>query len=325
MQNRILITGGSGFIGTNLVQFYLDKKIKVVNVDVNPPKNTQHNNCWKKVDVLDLAALKSAIDSFQPTHIIHLAARTDLRETKDINGYKVNYRGAENIIEASKENKHLKRIIFASTMLVCEIGYIPKSYDDYKPTTLYGESKVRMEKFIKSYGHFVCDWVIVRPTSIWGPWFGEPYRTLFDFIIKRKYFLIAKVKCTKTFGFIGNFVYQIDQLLFRPGINGRTFYLADKPHYELSEWASEINVGLNYPQLMAIPYFIFKIAAILGDLIKKFNLRFPISSFKLKNMTTNNIIPLDDLYAVVGNPPYKRMDGIKETLAWIKKQGDLSY
>ena len=62
----------------------------------------------------------------------------------------------------------LKKIIIASSMLVCELGYSPKNFNDYKPNTLYGESKVLTEKIVKKFKN---SWTIVRPTSIWGPWF----------------------------------------------------------------------------------------------------------------------------------------------------------
>ena len=44
---------------------------------------------------------------------------------------------------------NLKRVIFASSMYVCIPGYMPKSFEDYAPHTLYGESKVETEKRIK--------------------------------------------------------------------------------------------------------------------------------------------------------------------------------
>lgn len=37
-----------------------------------------------------------------------------------------------------------------------------------------------------------CDWCIIRPTSIWGPWFGVPYRNFFDMVMHRMYFQIGR-------------------------------------------------------------------------------------------------------------------------------------
>lgn len=63
-----------------------------------------------------------------------------------------------------------------------------------------------------------------------------------------------------------------------------------------------------------------KIAAIIGDLLKKCNILFPMTSFRLKNMTTNNIVNLQNTYEIAPNPPYKRKEAIAITLNWIKNQ-----
>lgn len=318
---KILITGGSGFIGTNLVQYYLEKEYHVLNLDISEPKNKNHIKCWKQVDILNFQALTEAITSFSPDYLIHLAARIDLNEKNNIDGYLANHKGTENIIKALKDNKFIKRVVFVSSMLVCQVGYIPKSYDDYAPSTIYGQSKVMMEKIIKRSQDLTIPWVIVRPTSIWGPWFGEPYIQLFSYIMQKRYFLIANKECTKTCGYVGNTVWQIDKLLFldSESLNKKTFYLGDKPYYNMAEWAQEIAKELNNNKLRKIPYFIFIISAIIGDILLKFGKIFPMTSFRLKNMTTNNVVPLDDLYELTGPPPYSRKDGIKETLKFLQK------
>ena len=54
-----------------------------------------------------------------------------------------------------------------------------------------------------------------------------------------------------------------------------------------------------------------------GTLIK-IKLPFPMNSFRLKNMETDNIMNLEDLYEIVGEPPFSRKNGIKQTLEWLK-------
>ena len=44
---KIVITGGSGFIGTNLVQFYIEKGFDVISLDISKPRNKLHLRCWK--------------------------------------------------------------------------------------------------------------------------------------------------------------------------------------------------------------------------------------------------------------------------------------
>ena len=75
---KIIVTGGSGFIGTNIVQYYLDKKYKVFNFDINQPQNKKHKKYWYKVNITNYKVVSKLIKIIQPTYIIHLAARTDL-------------------------------------------------------------------------------------------------------------------------------------------------------------------------------------------------------------------------------------------------------
>src|SRR5438270_4115516 len=77
---RVMITGGSGFIGTNLVEFYRGARAEVMNLDLHPPRDPRHRPLWKRLDMLDEDAVARAVREFQPEYFLHLAARTDLDE-----------------------------------------------------------------------------------------------------------------------------------------------------------------------------------------------------------------------------------------------------
>ena len=51
--SKILITGGSGFIGTNVIEYLSSKNIKLLNIDINEPKIKNHFEFWREVDILD--------------------------------------------------------------------------------------------------------------------------------------------------------------------------------------------------------------------------------------------------------------------------------
>jgi nucleoside-diphosphate-sugar epimerase len=54
---RVLVTGGSGFIGTNIVEHYRSSGHEVTSLDVLPPQHPQHGTLWGKVDLLDRRGL----------------------------------------------------------------------------------------------------------------------------------------------------------------------------------------------------------------------------------------------------------------------------
>lgn len=315
---KILVTGGSGFIGTNVIEHF-SKKAEVVNIDNAYPRNKEHLKYWLNVDIIDGAKLLAEVKGFDPDYIIHLAARTDL-DGKSLQDYDANITGVKNILKAAEECSNLKKILITSSMLVYKKeDCMPHNQFEYHPVNLYGESKVETEK-ITWANQPSCDWAILRPTSMWGPWFGVPYRNFFDMVKKGMYFHIGKKGANKTYGYIGNAIYQIETLLFTETRlrECKVFYLGDTPANNLVEWANEIGVEMG-KHIITIPYWVMKCAAIFGDLVYKLGIHFPMTSFRLGNMTHDNIINLDRTLGIAPNPPYTRNDGTKITVEWMKE------
>ena len=313
---KILITGASGFIGTNLLEHFKDNYI-VRNLDFNKPKIEERSIYWENIDITNYEDFKNALLHFSPDYIVHLAARTDL-QGQTIDDYSANTIGVENLLKIIKLLPNLKKIVITSSMLVCHTGYYPKNQFDYNPTTTYGKSKVQTEKIVwNNKPH--CDWAIIRPTSIWGPWFGEPYRNFFDMVMSRRYFHIGDKGCTKTYGYVGNAIYQIEKILFSEtkDKNNKIFYIGDEPATNIEEWGNEIANELSI-NIIKMPYVLIKCVAFIGDLLKTLGVRFPMTSFRLKNMTTNNIIDLSATINIAPNPPFSRIEGIRKTISWLK-------
>lgn len=313
----ILITGGSGFIGTNLIlELQRFPNVQVLNIDQFEAKADEVRKITKICDLRDKDRLISVVRGFNPDYIIHLAARTDLNG-KSLSAYDSNIAGVKNILMAASMLPSLKKILITSSMLVCGPAYYPKNQFDYAPTTLYGESKVETEKIVWS-NKPACDWAILRPTSIWGPWFGEPYRNFFDMVLSKKYFHIGRRSCTKTYGYVGNAVYQILQILTNPTTDesNKVFYLGDQPT-NIEEWANEIakEAGI---KIRRCPFFLLQLAAWGGDVLKKIGIPFPMTSFRLKNMTTDNVIDLSATDKIAPRCPYTRIAGVRKTMAWMR-------
>lgn len=315
---RILVTGGSGFIGTNLIDGLINEEYEILNLDVNPPCKITHEKYYQNINILNFEGLKAKVDEFKPDLVVHLAAVTDLDGT-DMDYYATNTVGTQNVINAASSSNSIKRVIFTSSMYVCQPGFIPTDYETYKPHTVYGQSKVEGELLVKNIPNPTFEWVIVRPTSIWGPWFKVPYIDFFNIVYQGKYFDFGR-NCTKTYGFVENTVYQIKKLMTLNNVNQQTFYLGDKPATQINEWANEISVEMGKNKIKKIPFPVIKVTSWVGDILKVFKIKFPITSFRLQNMTTDNILPLDNLYAVAGQPPCTRIEGVAKTVKWLEQE-----
>lgn len=318
---KIFITGGSGLIGTNAVEYFVNKGYKVLNFDIRSPQNIIYNDCWVEGSINNKAQYLQAVKNFAPDYFLHLAARTDLLEEKDLyNGYKTNIEGVKNTIEVVNEVDSIKRVLFASTRLVCRIDYLPKDYEDYCPPNLYGESKVIGEKMVRAAA-LNKEWALFRPTSIWGPWFDSPYIIFFRTIQKNLYFHPGNYNPAKSFGYVRNSIYQLDKLLQAPAekVNRKTFYLCDYPPLKLREWSELIRTELNVKKIRSYPMFLLKIAATAGDLLQKTGWkRVPITNFRLNNLTTNMVYDTAELEAICGPLPFSLETGVKETVKWMR-------
>lgn len=314
---RLLITGGSGFIGTNLIEkLRKEGQFELMSIDIVAPKIDSHKDIWKLVDLRKRDEVIEAVMAFMPDYVIALGARTDLNG-KTLEDYDANISGVKNMLVALEKVPNLKRLIYASSMYVCEPGYMPKDFEDYAPHTLYGESKVETERRIKERNPQYT-WSIIRPTSIWGPWFGEPYNKFFHIVLSHMYFHMGKRACRKTYGYVDNATYQIMSILKADDekVNRKVFYLGDYEPYDITEWANEIAKEANI-WIPRIPYWCFKCAGWFGDLLKKFGIAFPMTSFRLHNMTTDNVHNLNPIREIAPNLPVNRIEGTRKTLEWI--------
>ncbi len=316
---KVLITGGSGFIGTNLIEYYLSKGTEVVNIDTLPPKILAHKPYWRNINILDIESLRSEVSRFLPSHIINLAAQTGTSDRgRKIEDYATNIRGVKNIIEAAKGSPSFERFIFTSSMAVCNIDYQPKSDNDYCPSTLYGESKMLGEKVIKQAGDLPYSWVIVRPIGIWGPWFDVPYKNLFGMIQRGLYVHPKGIKITQSLGFVGNTVYQLDKLLQAPShkIHGKTFYLADYPPINMRAWTNLVQKAFGARRIHGMPIWTLKVVAAIGDAMKLVGWDYPpLSSSRLKNMLTSFVFDLDPI--ITENLPYELEEAVQITVNWM--------
>lgn len=318
---KILITGGSGFIGTNLIQSYLDQGVEVMNLDWNPPLNRAHNPYWKEADIMDSAGLLEIFATYQPTHVVHLAARTDTDIYEldgDLNEYVQNTQGTQHVLDAIQATPSIQRVIITSSMFVCEAGYLPKHDQDYRPFTLYGVSKKLTEDYTRA-ADLHCPWTIIRPQTIWGAWSLRYRDVLFKVMNKGLYFHPSKRNVRRAYGYVGNVVWQIQQILQVPenSVNKQVFYVGDLP-IDLRNWVELISLELTGKPVRLLPTPLVKGIALTGDLLKRANVRFPLSSTRFNSMTQDYLAPTEKTYEVLGTPPYTTEAGVKEMIAWHK-------
>jgi dTDP-glucose 4,6-dehydratase len=166
---KFVVTGGSGFIGSNLVKFLLRKNYFVINIDklsysANPYnlKRIFKNKNYRffKQDINNQAQIYKILNRYKPNGIFNLAAETHVDRSIDNprNFIKSNILGVYNLLETlkkySRENKKKIRLVHVSTDEVygdIEIGKKSKETSSYNPSSPYSATKASADLLIKSF------------------------------------------------------------------------------------------------------------------------------------------------------------------------------
>jgi GlcNAc-P-P-Und epimerase len=318
---RVLVTGGSGFIGTNLVELCRQLGHRVVSVDSAAPRFAEHATVWRQVDILDAQALRREVDDLSPEIVFHLAARTDMNG-RSVSDYRANTDGVANIVDSLMRAEHLQVVVFASSMLVCRMGYHPRDETDYCPSTTYGESKVIGERIVRDIApQKRMPWIIVRPTSIWGPWFRTPYRDFFEVVRRGLYFHPKGLQVMRSYGYVGNAVHALARIgdLAGGGLLGRAIYLADFLPLDIRSWSEAIARQFGTGPVRQMPLSVFHLAARIGDMLEKLGVRPPMTTFRLRNMLTEMVYDLSPLKTVCADLPYTADEGVRLTCEWMRR------
>lgn len=316
--NRVFVTGGSGFIGTNLVESLGADQIDILNYDLRPPRIHINSQTYVNGDILDKQGLAHAMQDFQPDTIVHLAARVDIAG-KTLEEYAPNTSGVENIISAIRNTPSVNRVVFASSRYVHQNESQPKRDDEYSPFTMYGASKAEGEKIVRA-AKLEIPWVIVRPTSIWGPWFDIPYKGFFQAVRRGLYMHPAGERIHKSYGFAGNVVHQLRRLIEVPSeyMHGQTVYAADYQPIEVRSMAERIRSCFGAPPVRDIPLPLMKAVALTGDVFKKAGwYNPPLTSFRLKNLRCQMVYDISQTAQIVGPLPYSTEEGVMRTVEWM--------
>lgn len=158
---NILITGGAGFIGSNLAEFYQSKNHKVIIIDNLSSGNIENisflpKNNFIEADIQDNNTLEKLFDEYNFDIIFHLAAVVSVVETIEdpFKSQKVNIESTLNLLKIIKEkNKGLKRFIFASSAAVYgNVEGLPKNMDSLiSPESPYAIEKFAGEQYSKLF------------------------------------------------------------------------------------------------------------------------------------------------------------------------------
>jgi len=174
---KILVTGGAGFIGSNVVDALVKDGHEVTvldNLSTGKEENINPEVKFYNIDLLDMESLELAFREFKPDVVNHHAAQIDVRKSVEDPAFdaETNIIGSINLFELSI-NAGVRRIIFSSTggALYGELEKLPVSEDTpIEPLSPYGVAKYCTENYLNYFKRlYGIERVILRYANVYGP------------------------------------------------------------------------------------------------------------------------------------------------------------
>jgi len=158
MNKKVIIFGGSGFLGSYVADELIGRGYEVVIADLIPSKYLQETQKFIKINILDIENIKEAISGIDIVY--NFAAIADLEEAihKPLEAMNINVMGNLNILEACKQSNKIQRFIYASS-----------AYALSDEGSFYGISKQTSEKLTQEYyKRYGLKYTVIRYGSLYG-------------------------------------------------------------------------------------------------------------------------------------------------------------
>ena len=308
---NITVIGGSGFIGSFLMQELSNNE--VINIDKNPSPFFQ-----SKTKIIDIRKKKKLIFNSNIDFVVLLAAehRDDVSPTSLY--YDVNVKGTQNVLD-SMDKAGIKNLIFTSSVAVYGLNKKnPNESHNVDPFNHYGKSKWEAEKIIKKW--YEADpsnksITIIRPTVVFGERNRGNVYNLLKQISTGKFLMVGKGQNKKSMAYVGNIVALIKDRLEKAEAGYEVYNYVDKPDFSMTDLTQIIEKKMNIklPKLI-IPYWLGMIVGHGFDLLSLISKKkLPISSVRVKKFCVTTQFDASKVQNVF-TAPFSLKEGLEKTL-----------
>ena len=316
MADKIIITGGCGFIGSHLVEHMVKRGFEVTAFDRYNSnnnwgwlENSKYKNNFNVIlgDIRDYDSVKNAIKG--NNIVLHLAALIGIPYSyiSPLAYIKTNVEGTYNVLQSAKELEISKTVITSTSEVYGSAIYTPiNESHSLQPQSPYSASKIGADNLALSYfNSFDLPLTIIRPFNAYGP--RQSARaiipTIFSQLISSKKILLGNLTTVRDFTFVEDLCRAYESLLINNIFNGEI-----------------VNVGSN--QDISISQLLEKIFKITNMkkkiIINKERIRKNKSEVNHLLCDNNKILSLTDW-----KPKISLDQGLKKTYSWIEKNKNL--
>lgn len=322
---RVLVTGGTGFIGSHLVEALIARGIQIRCL-VRKTSDLQ----WLKhmpVELVygDLEEPDSLLPAVRNVDVVfHLGGRTKVKVNE---GYHdANVRGTENLIQALLTvDPCLKRFVYVSSQAVAgpsPDGIPVRESDKPRPLTPYGRSKLAGEAVVLKYTKQLPV-TVIRPPTVYGPRDTDVYE-IFKIVRNGFRAVLGWEKRYLSLIFVQDLVVGLIQASENSHAVGQIFYMVSDPCVSYHELSDEIARSLNKRAVrIHVPISLFAVWVTFSEIIAHFTGK-PLVLNRYKVREARNrfwVCDASKARRMLDFKPEFPLDrGIRETVNWYREQ-----
>lgn len=312
---KICVLGGSGFIGSVLIDLLIKAGHEVVIGDI--AKSKKFPELWTACDVRELDQVRAAIRGCDAIYNLAAEHKDNVRPVSLY--YDVNVSGGRVVCEAA-ELENVNQIVFTSSVAV--YGMTEKELDEtgaINPFNHYGKSKAEGELEYNQWKEKSDSnrLIIVRPTVVFGEENRGNFYNLLRQVVSGKFIMIGNGKNRKSVAYVKNIAAFLVHLLSIENPHDIYNYV-DKPDMDMNQLVVHLRttIGKKPSVGLRLPYwFGFSAGKVLdgvGRLIKK---EFPVSAVRVQKFCSNSCFAAKRVAESGFDKPYTLEVAIENTLA----------
>ena len=327
---NILITGGTGFIGSAFCHFLSKQGHCCICFDLHAPSKELAKNSKVKFiqgDVRDIVALNRAMVGVDA--VIHLAAAHHDFGISEQTFHDVNVGGMTNVCDSMQQQGVKKLCFFSTVALYGKQDTPPTEATIPKPNSPYGATKFAAEKVCIQW----CEadegnqCLVMRPTVIFGPNSFANMYSLIRQIDSGKFLRVGKMENIKSLAFVDNIVSTSLDLWItknQPKQGIEVFNYVDVPELCSRQIVESVYLELNHKKpTFSLPLWLVRLLVFPIDLLIKITGKnLPISSARINKLAVANTqIDASKVHDIVGPSAISPADGIQEMVKWYQSEG----
>ncbi|MBD2781294.1 NAD-dependent epimerase/dehydratase family protein [Xenorhabdus szentirmaii] len=316
MNDKVLLIGASGFVGTRLIETAISE-FNIKNLD------KQQSHFYSEItdigDIRNQEFLNTALVNYHTVVLLAAEHRDDVSPISLY--YDVNVQGTRNVLAAMEKN-NVKNIIFTSSVAVYGLNKAnPDENHSHDPFNHYGKSKWQAEEVLREWYNKAPNehsLTIIRPTVIFGERNRGNVYNLLKQIASGKFAMIGSGKNYKSMAYVGNIVEFIKYKLTNVKQGYEVYNYVDKPDLNMNQLVHEVEKSLKKKiPSVHLPYPVGMLGGYCFDILSKLtDKKYAISSVRVKKFCATTQFDAAKVHNSGFVAPYTLSQGLDRTLQY---------